>query len=665
MTQNKVLNDRYEVLSLIGRGGMADVYRARDIRLGREVAIKLLRRDMARDPVFQARFRREAQAVAGLNHPAIVAVYDTGDEQVPDDRGNEGTSSVPFIVMEYVDGRTLRDLLKDGEVSVDDAVDYTLGVLSALTYSHSKSIVHRDIKPANVMVADNGRVMVMDFGIARALADASATMTQTQAVVGTAQYLSPEQARGETVDVRSDIYSTGCLLFELLTGRPPFVGDSPVAVAYQHVGEAAPSPSALNENVPRALDTVIARALQKDREDRYPDAAAFAAALEQARRGGDPEATQLHPAVVGHDDARTEALAVSSAATAAIPASSAAGPAHREAHAATPEDGEDHHAGALTYDDGSHLGGAPGHRGEDRRRGRGWAVFATVLVILVLAGGAAYLWNWSQQVQAANAQVSVPAVAGLDPTTAQNRLIDADLRVRGIVEEFSDDVDEGLVVGTRPGSGESVRVDSPVELVVSKGPESVEIPDLGGATESTARASLEDLGLVVDTEMREENSATVPQDRVLSTNPGFGERVQAGSTVQLTLSTGRVSVPDLMAEGLTVEEADALVSDPAVGLSLRVVEETNAVLPPGTITGQSPEAGADIEQGGVVQITVATEPAAPAEPTPSEESESPSPSESAEESSEPAEESSEAPGNSDQAPGRSEAPGQTKRPDEG
>ncbi|GAA3706236.1 hypothetical protein GCM10022377_19970 [Zhihengliuella alba] len=662
MTQNKVLNDRYEVISLIGRGGMADVYRGRDIRLGREVAIKLLRRDMARDPVFQTRFRREAQAVAGLNHPAIVAVYDTGDERVPDEHGHDGQSTVPFIVMEYVDGRTLRDLLKADEVGVDDAVDYTLGVLAALTYSHGKSIVHRDIKPANVMVADDGRVMVMDFGIARALADASATMTQTQAVVGTAQYLSPEQARGETVDVRSDIYSAGCLLFELLTGRPPFVGDSPVAVAYQHVGEAAPSPSALNPDVPRALDTVIARALQKNREDRYPDAAAFAAALEQAHRGADPDATQLHPAVAGHDDdTRTEALAVSSAATAAIPASYAAAPAHQAAHAATPEDAEDHHADALRYDDGSHLGGAPGHRGEDRRRGRGWIVFATIVLVLVLAGGGAYLWNWSQQVQAANAEVSVPAVAGLDPTEAQNRLLDANLRVSGIVEEFSDEVDEGLVVASRPGSGESVRVDSPVELVVSKGPASVEIPDLGGTTESTARATLEDLGLAVDTEMREENSATVPQDRVLSTNPAFGERVQAGSTVQLTLSTGMVSVPDLMVEGLTVEEADALVSDPAVGLSLRVVEEPNSVLSPGTITGQTPEAGGEIEQGGVVQITVAT---APDEPAPSDDSPSPSPSESAE-ASESAADGSGSAGNSDEAPGRSDAPGQTKRPDEG
>ena len=239
----RVLGNRYEVGDLLGRGGMAEVHLGRDTRLGRVVAIKLLRPDLARDPLVQARFRREAQSAAGLNHPAIVAVYDTGEESVTESGGS--IVALPYIVMEYVEGRTLRDVLREGDpMDPQHALEVTGGVLSALDYSHRMGIVHRDIKPANVMLTTNGEIKVMDFGIARALADVSATMTQTQAVIGTAQYLSPEQARGETVDARSDLYSSGCLLFELMTGRPPFVADSPVAVAYQHVREAPLPPSA-------------------------------------------------------------------------------------------------------------------------------------------------------------------------------------------------------------------------------------------------------------------------------------------------------------------------------------------------------------------------------------------------------------------------------------
>ena len=281
----RILANRYEVGDLIGRGGMAEVHIGHDTRLGRTVAIKILRADLARDPSFQARFRREAQAAASLNHPSVVAVYDTGEDLITEVTGV--VSHVPFIVMEYVEGHTVRDILRDGQaVPIEEAVEITAGVLSALGYSHHAGIVHRDIKPANVMLTPTGAVKVMDFGIARAIADSAATMTQTQAVIGTAQYLSPEQARGEKVDARSDLYSTGCLLFELLTGRPPFMGDSPVAVAYQHVREPAPTPSSLASDVPEALDRITLKALAKDRDSRYSTAAEFRADLEAAQRGG-------------------------------------------------------------------------------------------------------------------------------------------------------------------------------------------------------------------------------------------------------------------------------------------------------------------------------------------------------------------------------------------
>src|SRR6187551_2795901 len=263
MTEPQRIGGRYEVGELLGRGGMAEVRKGTDVRLGRTVAVKRLRTDLASDATFQARFRREAQSAASLNHPAIVAVYDTGEETTTDSSGHEGVDQ-PYIVMEYVAGRTLREIIREGrKILPERALEITSGVLSALDYSHRAGIIHRDIKPGNVMLTPSGDVKVMDFGIARAISDASSTMTQTAAVVGTAQYLSPEQARGETVDSRSDVYSAGCLLYELLTGRPPFVGDSPVAVAYQHVREPAAPPSDHDTEVTPEVDAIVMKALAK------------------------------------------------------------------------------------------------------------------------------------------------------------------------------------------------------------------------------------------------------------------------------------------------------------------------------------------------------------------------------------------------------------------
>ncbi len=284
MTAPRLLGGRYEVGELLGRGGMAEVHLGYDTRLSRPVAIKMLRSDLARDSSFLARFRREAQSAAGLNHASIVAVFDSGEDYAVETGG--ASVPVPFIVMEFVEGQTLRELLNDSSpLAPAEAARITEGVLDALAYSHRMGIVHRDIKPANVMIGPQGQIKVMDFGIARAVADANATMTQTQAVIGTAQYLSPEQAQGHHVDARSDLYSTGCLLFELLTGRPPFQADSPVAIAYQHVGQPPPRPSTLSPGIDHPLDAVVLHSLAKDREARYQDATAFRADLQAARLG--------------------------------------------------------------------------------------------------------------------------------------------------------------------------------------------------------------------------------------------------------------------------------------------------------------------------------------------------------------------------------------------
>jgi DivIVA domain-containing protein len=282
-----LVGGRYELGELLGRGGMAEVRRAVDQRLGRSVAVKQLRTDLATDPAFQARFRREAQSAAGLNHPTIVAVYDTGEEIDP----LTGVS-IPYIVMELVEGPTLRDVLRDGrKILPERALELTQGILDALSYSHKAGIVHRDIKPANVMLTPYGGVKVMDFGIARAVADTSATMTQTAAVIGTAQYLSPEQARGETVDARSDLYSAGCVLYELLLGRPPFVGDSPVSVAYQHVREAPQPPSQLDPEITPEIDAVVLKTLAKDPADRYQSAGEMKADIARLLSGQRPTAS--------------------------------------------------------------------------------------------------------------------------------------------------------------------------------------------------------------------------------------------------------------------------------------------------------------------------------------------------------------------------------------
>src|SRR3954468_18548221 len=277
MTQPRLVGGRYELGELIGYGGMAEVHRGRDQRLGRDVAIKVLRADLARDPSFLNRFRREAQSAAGLNHPSIVAVYDTGQDTAPD-----GTSQ-PYIVMEYVEGRTLRDIIKtEGRLPARRAMEIAADVAGALDFSHKNGLIHRDVKPANVMITESGAVKVMDFGIARAVADNGATVTQTANVIGTAQYLSPEQARGETVDPRSDVYSLGCLLYELVTGVPPFQGDSPVAVAYQHVRENATAPTTRVPGLPRALDSIIMKALAKNQLNRYQSAGEMRTDLQRA-----------------------------------------------------------------------------------------------------------------------------------------------------------------------------------------------------------------------------------------------------------------------------------------------------------------------------------------------------------------------------------------------
>jgi tRNA A-37 threonylcarbamoyl transferase component Bud32 len=424
-SQPKLVGGRYELGGLLGRGGMAEVHRALDLRLGRAVAVKELRSDLATDPTFQARFRREAQSAAGLNHPTIVAVYDTGEETNP----TTGTS-IPYIVMELVEGQTLRDVLREGRKLLPErALELTVGVLDALSYSHKAGIVHRDIKPANVMLTPNGQVKVMDFGIARAVADTSATMTQTAAVIGTAQYLSPEQARGETVDARSDIYSAGCLLYELLVGRPPFVGDSPVSVAYQHVREQPVPPSQLDPEITPDIDAITLKALAKDADDRYQSAREFKNDITRVLAG--QQATAAIPRPVPESEVPTRV------ATRPVP---------------TPPPVEE------DVDE------------EPKKRG-GLIALVVVLAVLLLGGAAWGAYRWMQPNEPPPpALVAVPNVLTYTSDQARARLEGVGLKAT--IREVNGPADtKGQVTQQDPIAETQVEVNSSVTITVNQGPE--------------------------------------------------------------------------------------------------------------------------------------------------------------------------------------------------
>lgn len=550
MSESELVGNRYELGELLGRGGMAEVRKGTDTRLGRAVAIKRLRTDLASDATFQARFRREAQASASLNHPAIVSVYDTGEEWSERDHVAQ-----PYIVMEYVAGRTLREILKEGrKILPERALEITSGVLSALDYSHRAGIIHRDIKPGNVMLTPSGDVKVMDFGIARAVSDASNSMTQTAAVVGTAQYLSPEQARGETVDSRSDVYSTGCLLYELLTGRPPFTGDSPVAVAYQHVREPAVPPSDHDTEIPPELDAIALKALAKRVEDRYQSAAAMRHDIERYLAGHPIQATtQVVPAVV--DDPQP---------TAVVPPLSQSTVVSEEVE--------------EPQEERSHRGG--------------WILAG--LLLLLLIGLAAWLLPKMFD-SPEDTRVEVPSVIGKQEKVAGRILADAGLQSRVEYEE-DENAKAGEVIDQSP-NGVYVEEGSTVVLTVSAGKPLVTIPGLTNQTRVSARQQLEGLGLTPDFREKESDE---DEGIVLSTQPGEGQEVPEGSTVVVFVSDGPEDVPDVL--GKQEDVAKQIISQAGFTPEVKYVDEPGK--PFGVVTDQTPTGGTSADQDSPVYLFV-------------------------------------------------------------
>ena len=557
------IGGRYELGEMLGRGGMAEVRKGNDVRLGRIVAVKRLRTDLASDPTFQARFRREAQSAASLNHPSIVAVYDTGEEMSTD--GTEVAQ--PYIVMEYVAGRTLREILREGrKILPERALEITSGVLAALDYSHRAGIVHRDIKPANVMLTPSGDVKVMDFGIARAVADASSTMTQTAAGVGTAQYLSPEQALGETDDSRSDVYSTGCLLYELLTGRPPFVGESPVSVAYQHVREPAAPPSSLDPDLPPEVDAIVMKALAKPVEERYQSAAAMRADIERYL-AGKPVVAPVVPAAAA-------------AATSFLPADRAA-------------------EGTSVFD-----GGELPEAEEKRKR---WPFILLGLGVLALLIAAAIvapmLFSSSPE------ERSVPNLLNMTRAQAEAALEERDLTLGDVDRQASADVPQGRIISQTPEPGDFLEVGSAVDILISSGAPEVVVPDVLGWDKQDARAELEGRQLRVRLVRRNSDEAV---DTVINTDPRPAATVAVDTVVTVFWSDGPEEVPSVVG----MQEGPARQAIEGAGFTVNVVYDNQTRAQRGIVLSQSPEAGSTQTEGTTVTITVSAFEEPEPEPTP-------------------------------------------------
>ena len=617
------VDNRYKVLEVIGTGAMATVYAAEDTRLGRKVALKILRPEQAQDATFRARFKREAEAVASLNNPAIVAVYDTGSYNPSKDgeeSSSEDSTAIPYIVMEYVEGHTLRSILsRGGHLPVRDALGYSEQLLGALQYSHSMGIIHRDIKPANIMVLERtsediakgqpGQIKVMDFGISRAIEEAGEALTKANVVMGSARYMSPEQVSGKDVDARSDLYSAACVIYEMIAGRSPFDAESNVDLAAKHLSDTPEPPSKFTPlEVPAGLDAVILKGLAKNPDERYQSAAEFAQALVSVARPGEETVVQ--------DAAMTTAF-VPSVTTASLGDDYA--PYTTSITEASVEDGGLN--GFFEYEDDEELYEDEEYAEYDESspRKRAWVRFLVGTLIAALlvfsVGSVLYYQNKLNEVP----QVQVPAVVNVSRDDADNQL-----RNRGFVVEYrqgySDNIKKGDVISVEPGVGSKVNKGSTVTVTVSSGPEKVKLPDnLQGQSEAYVRNALKDLGLV-DGRVSTVESASVPAGMVVELSPEKGstddkgaQTVEAGSTVNIVLSSGKVKVPSLV--GLTKDQAIAALTAQDVLLNTNIETVQTNERPAGTVLSQSSAAGTLVAQNSTVTIRVAATPTQTTAPT--------------------------------------------------
>lgn len=555
MTTPQHLSDRYELGEILGFGGMSEVHLARDVRLHRDVAVKVLRADLARDPSFYLRFRREAQNAAALNHPSIVAVYDTGEAETP-------AGPLPYIVMEYVDGVTLRDIVHtDGPMPPRRAIEIIADACQALNFSHQNGIIHRDVKPANIMISTTNAVKVMDFGIARAIADSGNSVTQTAAVIGTAQYLSPEQARGDAVDARSDVYSLGCVLYEILTGEPPFTGDSPVAVAYQHVREDPVPPSQRHEGISADLDAVVLKALAKNPENRYQTAAEMRADLVRVHNGEPPEAPKVLT------DADRSSLLASGPGGSGAPRTD---PLPRQ-----PLDtaGQERTGGSVSR----------------------WigvvAVLAVLTIVVVIAFNTFGGSTRDVQVPDMRGQVSADAIAAL-----QNR----GFKTRTLQKPDST-IPPDHVIGTDPAANSSVSAGDEITISVSTGPEQRELPDVSSLSYSDAVSKLKAAGF---TKFKQASSPSTPDllGKVIGTNPPANQTSAITNVITVIVGSGPETkqVPDVA--GQTVDDAQKNLT--VYGFSKFTQTSVDSTRPAGEVIATNPPKGQTVPVDSVIEIQV-------------------------------------------------------------
>ncbi len=566
MSSPQLLSNRYEIGDTLGYGGMSEVHRGKDVRLGRDVAVKVLRADLARDPTFQLRFRREAQNAAALNHPAIVAVYDTGET-------DSDNGPLPYIVMEYVDGRTLRDIVKgEGPLPARRAMEVMADASAALDFSHRHGIVHRDVKPANIMITNSGAVKVMDFGIARALAGDQSAVTQTAAVIGTAQYLSPEQARGETVDARSDVYAAGCVLFELLCGEPPFTGDSPVAVAYQHVREDPRKPSDLNPQVPASLDAVVLKALSKNPANRYQSAAEMRADLVRVLSGQRPKA----PMVMSEEE-RTSMLASPSPATEVM------------------SSGRHAHDPLLDEEDFAEE--------KRRKRRKGWA--AALITAACVAAFALLAYLMSSMLSGPSGPTPQPlkSYVNMDTKAAFQELSSRGYNVQ-IRDQDSTPDQVNKVVNQTPPPSSLVKQGDSIILFNGTGPGQVAVPDLSGKLPAEAAAALQQVGLQLDPNQ----DTTVTDDpalfgRVVKSLPSVGTTVNKGRSIHVWIGKAIEKTTVLDVRGQPYTTASQLLQQ--AGFQV-VRQQQDSPQPADTVIGENPAGGSQAPKGSTVTLIVST-----------------------------------------------------------
>jgi serine/threonine protein kinase/beta-lactam-binding protein with PASTA domain len=623
LSENKrLIAGRYEIGNLIGRGGMADVYEGLDTRLGRTVAIKLLKSDLANDPSFEDRFRHEAQASARMAHPTIVRVYDAGEDIEEDSRGN--SVKHPYIIMEYVKGKLLRDILHERRLSIEEAVNYASGVLTALEFSHKAGVIHRDIKSANIMITENDQVKVMDFGIARAISDSSATMANTVGIMGTAQYFSPEQAKGENVDARTDLYSTGVLIYEMLAGRAPFKGDTAVSVAYQHVSEAVVAPSVHNNLISAELDEVVLHAMAKDRNNRFQSAEEFRDHLIAAANGSPltvnrplenltSETPVAKPTIEDLADEKGDLDDFEALLAAADTSATTVMPAHPVEKDTAPVDvpveiqptddvslPNTNPFAALGVDLNAPET-APTSISRSGRPSAGllWGIGSGLTVVLVglLVWLITFGGNFNFAITPGQGGIAVSDVVGKTYSEAYSTLTGEHLLVVKVYQA-SDTAPLDQVISSDPAAGTKVPENTSITLYVSSGAQMVLVPSLQGMTEAEAKIALTNAKLNIGT-ITQANSAIALLGQVTASDPLPNAQVAPGTTVNLVISNGKVLVPDV--RNLSIDDARSLLTAPDVQLTVSITTKNSCSGTQGTIVqDQSVPAGLTNQKSAIV-----------------------------------------------------------------